>query len=223
MAVGDRDFFKDLMLHHQLPTGWFDEDGQVINAVLDALATAPAFDFDQLLYVAQQNRLATATEMNLDLIAEDFFGKGMFRRRKGEGDESYRSRIAAERLRPRATRQAMIDMITDLTGVAPVIFEPGNVSDTGSYGYDMAYGEAGAYGSLNQPYEFFMTVTRPLGQGIPDVAGYGSDDGAYGAGNIEYASLDNIEGEVTDTEIYQSIARTVPAGVTAWTKIKSGT
>ena len=223
MAVGDREFFKDLMLRHQLPTGWFDEEGPVINAVLDALASAPAFDFNQLLYVAQQNRLATATEMNLDLIAEDFFGKGMFRRRKGEGDASYRLRISKERLRPRATRQAMIDMITDLTGVAPEIFEPGNVSDTGSYGYDMAYGEDGAYGSLNQPYEFFMSVTRPPGQGIPVVAAYGSDDGAYGSGNIEYASLDNIEGEVTDTEIYQSVARTVPAGVTAWTEIKSGT
>jgi hypothetical protein len=43
--------------------------------------------------------------------------------------------------------------------------------------------------------------------------------GGYGVGSLEYASLININGPVTDVEIYATIARNIAAGITAWTKI----
>ena len=220
--VGDRDWFKDLMLQHQLPTGWFAEDGPVINAVLDALATAPAFSFEQMIHVAAQIRLTTATGMNLDLIAEDFFGRAQFRRRTGEADDSYRARIDKERLRPRATKAAMIGAIEDLTGTAPEIFEPYSPISAGTYGRSQYYGKAGRLGSLNRPNEVFLSVTRSKGQGIPKVSGYGANQSAYGRGMMRYVSRREVRGDVTDAEIIRTVSRTVASGVTAWTEIKSG-
>lgn len=82
----------------------------------------------------------------------------------------------------------------------------------------------GFYGSYNLPCQFFVTAYRPLGAGIPNVAGYTTIDlhtalGGYRSGSIMYASSSLLSGPVTDAEIYATVARTVAAGVTAWTRI----
>lgn len=230
MAIGDTDFFKGLVLDN-LPRGWFDPEGEVINALANAVGEPASLNFGQIAYVAKQTRLSTASDGFLDLASEDYFGRGVMKRRKAEGDEAYRARLQAELLRPLATRAALIDMVEDLTGTPPTILEPNRQPDCGAWGgasgpYLMGYGVAGHYGSLGMPFQFFMTVTRPDGQGIPVVGPYYSNGvgspGGYGVGAMEYGSSEEITGVVTDKEIYAAIARTVPSGVTAWVNIKSG-
>ena len=85
------------------------------------------------------------------------------------------------------------------------------------------------------PYQLLVNAYRPLGQGIPNVNGYSMGGGGYATypppfgyigglrpsnyGNGEYVELSDIVGWVTDQDIYQTIARTMSAGTTAWTSI----
>lgn len=75
---------------------------------------------------------------------------------------------------------------------------------------------AGGYGSLNMPYQFFVTVQRPSGQGIPGVSGYGDMAGGYGIGAIEWAKYSDALPHVTDQDIYDAIVDMLPMGATAW-------
>jgi hypothetical protein len=45
--------------------------------------------------------------------------------------------------------------------------------------------------------------------------------GGYGGGAIEYASAAMVLGQVTDADIYDAVARTMPAAAIAWTRISS--
>jgi hypothetical protein len=134
--------------------------------------------------------------------------------------------------RERGTRYAIHRVLEDLTGRTPKIFEPTRPADTGGYGEPrgLAYGVAGGYGSLLLPYQGFVVAYRPTGTGIPNVAGYGlanygttsGGPGGYGvASQIQYASLDMIQGAITDDDIYAAIDSVNPAGIIAWTRIQS--
>ena len=86
----------------------------------------------------------------------------------------------------------------------------------------MGYGVAGAYGSLALPAQVFITAYRPMGQGVPNVAGYGNPQGAYNSGGqIEYVGADMIAAAVTDADIYAAIDAAKPAGTLAWARIQS--
>lgn len=90
------------------------------------------------------------------------------------------------------------------------------------YGYAIGYGAAGAYGSLLMPYQCFVIAYRPLGTGIPNVAGYGISTGGYGqASQAEWASLSMIQQAVTDADIYAAIDSVRPAATIVWTNIQS--
>lgn len=97
----------------------------------------------------------------------------------------------------------------------------------GSDAYFVSSGKAGSskgggfYGSLNYPYQIFITAFRPASAGIPLVAGYGYGAGAYGEGTTEYADISAVEAAVSDAEIYACVARTVGAGITAWVAIQN--
>ena len=78
-----------------------------------------------------------------------------------------------------------------------------------------AFGNCG-YGSLQMPFQFFVTVQRPLGQGIPNAIGYGTTAGGYGVGAIEWATLSMELPHVTDQDIYDAILDVLPMGATAW-------
>jgi hypothetical protein len=179
-------------------------------------------------YARLQTRIATAADAFLDMISLDFFGVGVVPRRSSEPDDSFRARIKRNLLRPRGTRAAMISALTDLTGRPPTIFEPRNAGDTGAYGHlgsptvtGLAYNAAGGYGSLALPFQAFITAYRPIGQGIANVGGYGTEVGGYGVGALEYASPSLITGSVTDQDIYDEVARTMPAAAIGWTRISS--
>ena len=64
-----------------------------------------------------------------------------------------------------------------------------------------------------------MTAYRPADTGIGLVAGWGCFAGGYGAGSVEYASLDMIVAQVTDTDIYSAVTEVLPAATIGWTQI----
>ncbi len=181
-------------------------------------------------YTKLQTRIGTASDFFLDIIAADFFGTRLARR-NGELDQPFRARIRANIFMPRATRAAVSAVVESLTGRIPVIFEPAYTHDTGAYGTpakgggNFAYGAAGGWGSLVLPFQFFMVAYRPLGNGTAQVAGYGETGGAngmpggYGVGAIEFGSLALAGAQITDAEIYASIAATIPAASSGWTRV----
>lgn len=238
MAIGDT---NDLAgrIRAVLPTSWFPSspaEGQsatpILDGVLTGLGAAWAALYSLLSYTKLQTRIATATDFFLDLIAADFFGVKL-PRRSGEADAVFRARIQKSIFAPRATRGALSSILSELTGREPVIFEPAYTLDTGGYGPpssaggNLAYSAAGGWGSLELPFQFFITVFRPLGvvAGVANVAGYGQVAGliampaGYGEGAIEYADAGLVSGTVLDSDIYATIVNTVPVATIAWTNI----
>jgi hypothetical protein len=205
-----------------LPLRWFPDTAPVLSAVLAGLADGWSWLYTMLTYAKLQTRVATATDSFLDLISQDFFATAL-PRRFGESDSAFRVRIQREMLRSRATRAALISELTNLTGRTPMVFEPARPADTGAWGAAAAlgYGAAGGWGSLKLPFQLFVTAYRPIGTGVPLVAGWGTGTAGWGVGAMEYASLAMVESQVTDADIDAAIAGTVPVAVTAWTRISN--
>jgi hypothetical protein len=215
--IGDR---PDMLrrIKAVLPARWFADTSPVLDGVLSGLAAGWAWLYGLLDFVIAQTRIATATGVWLDMIARDCFGARLFRR-GAQADDAFRTRIQRELLRERGTRGAISAVLQDLTGRPPVIFEPARAADTGAYGLATGYGMAGAWGSLNLPYQCFVTAFRPHGNGIAQISGWGAPAGGYGRGALEYASLDMVQGQVTDEDINAAIAGVLPVATVAWTRI----
>ena len=234
MATGDA---RDILtrLKAVLPGDWFPltSTGQpsaspILDGVLSGPAWALSWAYSLIQYVQLQQRIATATDVFLDLAARDYFG-GTLTRNGGETDSVFSARIQAALLPAAATRSAMIAALTNLTGTAPGIFEPFNPLDTGAYNYGgLGYNVAGGYGSLALPAQAFITAYRQASGGIPLLSGYSAQataptyaPGGYGTGLIAYATLAQAATQVQDSEIYATVARTQAAGVTCWTRIEN--
>lgn len=196
-------------------------------------------------YSTAQSRLQTSTGFWLDLFGRDFFG-GDLQRHHFESDDNFRRRLLINLLAPRVSRCAVTCNVQNLTGFKPRIIEPRNNNDCGGYASlqnkvwnGAAYGFAGAYGSMELPFQFFIACTRPNGEGIPLVNGYSMASAGYATypqpwgfvgpsfpsdtGTGEYVQLADIDNNnaVTDDDIYRTVADSVAAGVTAWTSIES--
>lgn len=207
-------------LHRLIPNGWFTVGASpLFDGMLSGIANTLAFIYSLLAYLRLQMRIATATDGFLDLIAVDYFGNQLVRA-NSQTDDSFRARIIASILRERGTRKSVVDVLTQITGRAPVIFEPARPLDTGVYGGPgLAYNTVGGYGSTSLPYQAFVTAFRPLGQGIPNIAGYNIPTGAYSTGSqAEYASLAMING-ITDADLFAAVESVRPAGYTLWVQI----
>jgi hypothetical protein len=202
-----------------LPQSWFADSTPILDGLLTGPAAIWSGLYALLTYTKAQTRIATATDSFLDAISTDFFG-ALLPRRTAEQDTPFRTRITRELVRQRNTRTAIISALTDLTGRTPIVFEPSRPADTGAWcGGTLAYGAAGGWGSLELPFQCFVTAYRAQGSGIASVAGYGRGPGGYGAGAIEYASLTMLTGQITDTDLTNAIARVMPVSTIAWTRI----
>jgi hypothetical protein len=224
MAIGDQ---EDIVsrLQQLNPVGWFEAGYATIrDALMAGVANGLSFIYSLLAYVRLQTRISTATDGFLDMIAGDFLGDGL-PRATNQTDASYRARIIAAIFRERGTRKAIIAVLTQLTGRAPVVFEPQRPMDTGAYGIAYGYGSAGGYGSLLLPFQAFVTAFRPSGGGVANVAPYGvpggSVGGGYGVGSMEQVPLASMQGQVTDADIFNAIESLRPAGYTVWARISS--
>lgn len=207
-------------LRSLLPARWFADAMPVLDGLAAGICAGWAHVHDIAAYAARQTRIATATDGWLDRIATDYFPTRV-RRRARETDEIFSARIRRELLRERGTRDALSSALTDLTGRAPVLFEPARVADTGAWNGPGAYGAAGAWGSFALPFQCFVTAFRPQGTGIAETAGWNASAGGWGGGRIEYASLAMIAGQVTDADIHAAIADIMPAATIAWTRISN--
>ncbi|HTN11814.1 MAG TPA: hypothetical protein VL154_12680, partial [Acetobacteraceae bacterium] len=78
--------------------------------------------------------------------------------------------------------------------------------------------QAAAASSLILPPAGNPGITKRSGETIAIPA---TLPGGYGAGAIEYASADMVQGQVTDADIYATAARSMPAATIAWTAIAS--
>ena len=220
-----------------LPARWFPalDAAPVLNGLLSGLGQAWSFAYDLLAYAVDQARIATATGAFLDMISADFNGTSLLRK-PGEGDIAFRARIVANLLRERATRLAVEDAVTSLTGGAVTVFEPMRPADTGAYaslalpaiGGGGGYGIATLrYGSLSAPYQVFIDASHPTtGTVALGVAGYasissvgdGGSIGGYGVGAAEYAPATVLGDVVTDATVEAAIASALPVSCTAWVR-----
>lgn len=204
-----------------LPRGWFGDAPPILAALLNGFAAILANVYAVLSYARLQCRILSASDGWLDLISADFFGSTL-PRKTGESDTAFRNRIVVNLFRERATRKAVVDVLTTLTGRAPLIVEPRRPADTGGYGVACGYSVAGAYGSLLLPYQAFVTAYRPHGTGIPYVAGYGSTPAGYSIPSRgEYADIGMMQTTVSDADIYAAIASVIPAGTIVWANISN--
>ena len=211
-----------------LPKRWFAEQSPNLEAVLAGLATPWVWLYGLISYVIMQTRLTTASDDWLDLISNDYFGDRLDRK-PNEPDFSYRSRIKKALLHEAATRSAISAGMEDLTGTRPIIFEPANCMDTGSYGSSggggntpstgMAYGLAGGWGSLALPLQVFVTVTRPATPGLGMLGGYGASNGGYREGAISYVDLSSLPGHVSDADIQATLSSLLPINAVAWLRL----
>lgn len=224
--IGD---FSDIFsrLKGKLPTRWFGgvtDSMPLVDGVLSGIATLLSFVYALYSYAKLQTRIATATDGWLDMIAADFFGPAGLLRKAGQSDASYRLVIMANLFREKATRNAIVRILSSLTGRAPTIIEPMRPADTGAYGApNIGYGMAGAYGSMSLPYQAFVIAYRPVSNaGIASVAGYGIPSGAYATpSRAEYASISMVTGGVTDADIFAAIDAVKPAATIVWTRISN--
>lgn len=220
MSTGSQSDIYNRLIRSLPP--WFGDSPPILDALLQGIAHGLSFVYSIYVYAKAQSRIKTATDGWLDMIAADFFGSAI-RRSANQSDASFRGTILINLFRERATRNGMIKVLQDLTGRTPKIIEPRRPSDTGVYGGPLiGYGVAGAYGSMLMPYQAFVIAYRPLGTGIPSVAGYGISTGAYStASQAEWASLSMIQQGVADSDIYAAIEATRPVATTVWTKISN--
>jgi len=227
MATGDT---NDMVarLRSVLPSRWFPDVAPVLSSVLQGFGAQFAAVYGLYAWLLAQTRLATMTGWMLDIFGQDFFAATIFRR-KGESDSAWRARLAREFWRERATRAAAVRAVSDINGVAPIIFEPTRPADTGGWGgtlmtgTGLAYGRAGGYGSLELPYQFFLIALRGSNSPIAGAMGYyegtGWAGGGYGVGGLEYVIGGWSVGQVTDAEMYAAVANVLPVCATAWMAI----
>ncbi len=196
-----------------LPRGWLSDDVPVADLVISGLGAAWAAIYNLVSSTTALTRIRSSSGSFLDLISEDYFGLSL-PRQVGEVDSAFISRIEKELFRPRGTRNALQQALTDLTGQAPLIIEPARPADTGGYSAGgAAYSEAGAWGSLSLAYSFFVTAYRPRGTGIAEIAGYGT-----GGPNV-YGNLAMVATAVSDQDICQAATAVLPVNAVAWLRI----
>ena len=167
-----------------LPVRWFPDSAPVLDALLSGLASGWSSVFQQLQYVRAQTRIATATDIWLDVVAQDYLGSRLVRR-TGQGDAAFRGAIQRELFRERGTRAAIVSGPQDLTGRPPQIFEPARPGEPAATDRRLAmaglgYGCAGGWGSLTLPFQCFITAYRSIGAGTAMISGWSSNGGAYG-------------------------------------------
>ena len=203
-----------------LPNGWFGDTTPVLGAVTTGTGALWAWIAALIAVVRAQSRIATASGVFLDLAARDFCG-GAIMRRAGESDPAFSARLRATILTSRATRAALVSMIERVTGRTPKLFEPFNPTDCGGYATNtLGYGACGGYGSLQLPYQLFVTAYRPDAVPASHAGGYNSGPGGYGLAPMAWIAAGDNPGLLTDSEIYAAIVDALPLNAVAWVRLE---
>ena len=190
MATGDSPDIQR-RLRSLIPGGWFGSISPVSDSIRGGIADVLAGSYSLLIAVKNASRRATASGWLIDLDAWGFFGP-RFIRRNQEMDASFRARYLAEIFRPRSTRAAITQSLTDLTGRVPLVFEPWHSGDCGALdvgtlsfaGSNFTPVVAGGLdtgpGGLDVGLGFQLDVPiEPTGQAFGGTGCYASTDLAY--------------------------------------------
>ena len=168
MATGDSD---DILsrLKSYTPRNWFGDwaDAPIISAILTGISTVLAACYLLVVFAKAQTRLDTSSGGWVDIWVSDFLGTTL-PRKPNESDASYIARAKIAIFQAKGTRPAMIGALTQLTGKAPVIFEPARPLDTGCMGASTGVASfcgVSRMGSLAVPYTALITVYRPTATG----------------------------------------------------------
>lgn len=212
MATGDQ---TDLLgrLRSYMPPTWFGDwaDAPIISALLNGIASALSTAYLLIMFFWAQTRLDSSSGGWVDIWASDFLGNSL-PRKSGESDASYIARIKIAIFQKRATRPAMESMLTQLTGNAPIIFEPARPLDTANFGSNSgpnSFFGVGRFGSLGAPFSALITTYRPLVTGGLLGAAYNNAPqwSAYRA-PTSHGYFGSLSDEVTgasDADIYAAI------------------
>jgi len=227
MALGD---FNDIIMRFNVYlVDWFGDEPPVVDSIIEGYAEIWAWLYVQYLYVKNQTRIKTATDVYLDSISQDFFG-GELPRKAGESDGNFRIRILLNLFRERATREGMRKVLFDLTGFEPIIIEPYRPQDTGAYNVasTMGYNIAGRYSGSGLQYQAFVIVFRPILNGLANFAALNVPTSGYNVVQLPaennptknvYGSISLIESYVTDADIYHAVATTRMNSTRIWVRI----
>ncbi len=202
-----------------LPKGWWNDSAPIRDAIIGGLSDVSAWCYSLIVYAKKQTRVASATDLWLDILSKDYF-RFELPRRVNEPDEAFRTRIQKELIRERVTRKGMNDALTDLTGKTPYIFEPWNTGDAGAWDVGtFALDIAGGWGDTILPAQSFVNVIPP-GAGIPGAPGWDCAALGWDIGGM-WGDMNLISGTITDQDIYDTINKTRPTGAIVWTQLSA--
>jgi hypothetical protein len=217
MATGDQ---QDITarLQSYLPRGWFGDfaEAPIISGLLAGIASVLAVTYTLIMFFWAQTRLQTSSGGWIDIWAADFLGASL-PRKPNESDASYIQRIQIAIFQGRTTRPAMISVLTQLTGRAPIIFEPARPLDSGCLGANTgvtSFCGVARMGSIACPFGALITVYRPRVAGGSAGAAY-ADAQAWSAmaEPLSHGYTGSLSQEVsaaTDADIYAAINATRP-------------
>lgn len=217
MSTGDQ---NDILsrLQTYLPRGWFGDLTQtpILNGLLTGIASVFAVMYALIMFFWAQTRLQTSSGGWVDIWASDFLGTSL-PRKPGESDASYIARIQISIFQQRATRPAMIKVLTQLTGRAPIIFEPARPLDSGVMGGTPSVSSfcgVSRMGSIAAPFTCLITAYRPLVSGGSAGAAYCNAitrSAMNASPSLSYTGSLSLEvSAATDADIYAAINATRP-------------
>ncbi|MDE1009658.1 MAG: hypothetical protein OSB38_28765 [Paraburkholderia fungorum] len=217
MATGDQQDITS-RLQSYLPRGWFGDLTQapIIGGLLAGIASVFAIMYTLIMFFWAQMRLQTSTGGWIDIWASDFLGSSL-PRKPNESDASYIARIKIAIFQQRATRPAMISVLTQLTGRVPIIFEPTRPLDSGCMGANTGVASfcgVSRMGSIAAPFSCLITAFRPLVTGGSAGAAY-CNAAAWSAlaTPLSHGYTGSLSDEVTaasDADIYATINQCRP-------------
>lgn len=117
------------------PRGWCSDDAKQtgsVYALLRAVGQELQIAQGELQYALSAQRIQTETFPELDFASIDYLGS-LLPRPSGATDAAFAQQIIAALFQPAATRSALQNALTLLTGSVPRMLEPWNVNDTGSW------------------------------------------------------------------------------------------
>lgn len=217
MATGDS---SDIIsrLQSYLPRGWFGDwsEAPIVGGLLAGIASVLSTIYLLIMFFWAQTRLQTSSGGWVDIWAADFLGNSL-PRKPNESDASYIGRIKIAIFQAKATRPAMVSVLTQLTGRAPIIFEPARPLDSGCLGANTGVASfcgVARMGSIACPFGALITVYRPRVTGGSAGAGY-ADAPAWSAMAAPLShgytgSLSQETSAATDADIYAAINATRP-------------
>lgn len=197
---------------------WFPDVSPIEGAIVAGWAALAAFICTLLAFAKSQSRIANASGAWLDIISFDYFGL-RFPRAQGESDATFRVRIQKEILRPRNTRDAIVQNLVDTTGNSARVIEAFRPADTGAWDecfWDVDTPTTPFRWSSQFPYQIFIETTAPF------VAPFGNNPtptyDVNGFWDQALYLIDPLPSLIGQQVVYDAVNAAKAAGVTAWVK-----